>query len=366
MGLDSTSIDSGSADFNGNTAGSIEAWVHTEIYSQSSTQTTIQYTFGFDQGVSYSDTQDFYASIDGDVVYDETFTNNKSGGSYRFYRTNRTYNRPAYGSSWGTHEARAQVSGIYNGPTSNTGTEQVDTKVEDKAGTVLGPPTSLNATWASSSSINYNWNDPISSGIGPAPTSMYIEVNKSSSFVSPFAYYADVGNVNAKNVTGLERATTYYARVKALNSVGWGAWSATEAFSTEATVPDTQGAPSVSAPTSSGFTVSFSTPNNGGSAITSYVTQVSADNFVTSYTYTGSSPRVITGRLPGVKYRARTAAINAIGQGNWSAASAEIQTLGGVKIWTGSAWGEGIVRLWDGSAWKVCIVRKWNGSGWVV
>lgn len=370
MALTSTSKDYQDADFYASKAGGIRAWVYTEVSSESSTQRTIKYIFGFDQDNTYSDNQDFYASIDGTIVYDETINNSKGAGSYYFYTTTRTYNKPAYGSSSGEHEARAQVSGIYDGPTSNTGTHTVDTKVPAKAGTVLGAPKNLVVTYKTSTQINYDWEWPDTDGVGPDPSSFWLQVATDSGF-SNLVYNADVGSGSYKNVTGLNRATTYYARVRAINSVGSGSWSSTKSETTNATVPDQQAAPAVMSPTSSGFTVDWAAPNNGGSALTSYDIQISRDNFATVEQqingFVGSS-RVMTGLAPGVKYRARTRANNAVGSGAWSGASAEIQTLGGVKIWTGSAWGEGIVRMWDPTSgtWKVVIVRKWNGSAWVV
>lgn len=368
MSLTASSKSKASADFDGNKAGGIETWVYTEVESQTSTQTTIRFIFGFDQDQTYSDTQDFDAWISGDSVYSSTFSNTKGADSWQFYETTRTYNRGAYGTATDYHSARARVDGIYNGPTSDTGTHDTTTGVPAKAGTVLGAPGSLNSSAITSSSITYTWTDAASSGIGPATDGVYIEVSTSPTFAAgTFAYYGAIGNVNSKVVTGLNKATTYYARVKAHNTVGYGAWSSTEAATTLATVPDTQAAPTVSTPTASGFTVGFVAPGNGGSAITSYEQQVSLDDFATvAASFTGTSPKVLTGLLPGKKYKARTRAVNGVGGASWSPASAEIQTLGGVKVWTGSAWGEGIVRVWDGTAWRVCIVRKWNGSSWVV
>lgn len=366
MALTASAHSKADSDFDGNKAGGIETWVYTEVESQTSTQTEIRYIFGFDQDQTYSDTQDFDAWIDGSSVYSSTFSNTKGADSWQYYTTTRTYTRPAYGSPTVYHDARAQVDGIYNGPTSNTGTHDITTGVPAKAGTTLGAPTSFADDAKTSSSITYGWAAPPSAGIGPPVIDYKLQVSTDSGF-STLVYNADVGNVLSKTVTGLNRATTYYARVQAQNSVGYGTWSATDGTTTNATVPDTQAAPTVSTPTSNGFTVNFSAPNNGGSAITSYEQQVSLDNFATvAASFSGTSPKVLTGLLPGKKYRARTRAVNSIGAGAWSPASAEIQTLGGVKIWTGSAWGEGIVRVWDGSTWKVCIVRKWNGSSWVV
>lgn len=366
MSITASSQSKATADFDGNKAGGIEVWAWSGVESQTSTQTTIRYIWGFDQDQTYSDNQDFDAWLDGDNVYSATLTNNKGSDSWQYYTTTRTYNRPAYGSAAGTHTGRGRIDGIYNGPTSDTTSHTFDTTVPAKAGTVLGPPGSLAYTNRTSSSISYSWNDPTSSGIGPAPSDFTFQVATDSGFTN-LVYNSDIGNVNSKTITGLNRATTYYARVRAQNSVGYGSWSSTLAVTTLATVPDTPAAPTVSNATSSGFTVAWTAPNNGGSAITSYNIAISDDDFATWVAYSDTvSPLVINDLDPGVKYKARVEAVNAIGDGLYSASSAEIQTLGGVKIWNGTIWGEGIVRVWDGTSWKVCIVRKWNGTAWIV
>lgn len=366
MAITASSKSKATADFNGNKAGGIEVWAWSGVESQTSTQTEIRYIWGFDQDQTYSDNQDFDAFLDGDNVYSATLTNNKGPDSWQYYTTTRTYNRPAYGSAAGTHTGRARITGIYNGPESDTESHTFDTTVPAKAGTTLGAPGSFDADAKTSTSITYGWTAPSSSGIGPAAIDYKLQVARDSGFTD-LVYNSDVGNVLSKTVTGLTRATTYYARVQAQNSVGYGTWSSTEATTTDATVPDTMAAPTVSNATTSGFTVAWVAPNNGGSAITQYNVQVSSDNFATSTTFNDTaSPLVITTLAPGKKYKAKVRAVNAIGSGVYSAASAEIQTLGGVKVWSGSAWNEGIVRVWNGTAWQVVVVRKWNGSTWVV
>lgn len=368
MGLSASSHSKASSDFDGNLAGHIEAWVWTGVNSQTTTQTLIDFVFGFQQTQTYSDSQDFDAWINGASVYSSTFTNDKGSDEWQFYSTTKTYNRPAYGSADVYQDARCQIDGIFDGPTSNTGTHDITTKVPAKAGVVLGAPGSFVSSLVTSSSMRYTWTAPASAGIGPAPSGYILQVALDAGFAS-LVYNANVGNVLLKDLTGLSRATAYYARVLAVNSVGNGAWSGTNGTSTLPTVPDTMAAPTVSAATTAGFTVAFVAPNNGGSAITSYTIVVSKDNFATvAATFTGvtSSPKVLTGLSPGVKYKARIAAVNSVGAGINSASSAEIQTLGGVKVWNGTAYIEGIVRIWTGTTWQVVVVRKWNGTSWVV
>lgn len=368
MGLTASSHSKASSDFDGNLAGHIEAWVWTGVNSQTTTQTLIDYVFGFQQTQTYSDSQDFDAWINGSSVYSSTFTNSKGSDEWEFYSTTKTYNRPAYGSATQYQTARCQVDGIYDGPTSDTGTHNITTGVPAKAGVVLGAPTALANTAQSSSSLTFTWTDAASSGIGPATDNITFQLATDPGFTA-LVVNGDIGNLNSYTPTGLNKATTYYARVRAHNSVGYGAFSSAVGATTQATVPDTMSAPTVGTPATAGFTVTFTAPPNGGSAITSYTIEVSKDNFATiAATFTGVtvSPKVLTGLLPGTKYRARIKAINAVGSSAVSATSAEIQTLGGVKVWNGSAFIEGIVRSWNGSAWVVVVVRKWNGSAWVV
>jgi hypothetical protein len=368
MSLTASSKSKGIADFDGNLAGHIETWVWTGVDSQTTTQTTIRYVFGFQQTSTYSDNQDFDAWINGSNVYSSTFLNNKGSDEWQFYETTKTYGRPVYGQPDEYQTARCRVDGIFDGPTSDTGTKSITTKVPSRVGTVLGAPTGAYWAAASSSTLTFNWSDPSSGGIGPVPDNMWVQLATDPGFVNLVAN-GYVGNVNTWTATGLPRASTYYFRVRAHNSVGDGAFSGAVGATTSPTVPDTMSAPTVLTPTTDGFSVQFVAPNNGGSAITSYEIQVSKDNFATiAATVTGvtSSPRALTGLSPGTKYRARVRAINGQGGASWSASSAEIQTLGGVKVWNGSAWIEGIVRTWDGTSWKVVVVRKWNGSSWVV
>ena len=368
MALSSTSHSASDADIVSSTAGSIRSWVSTDITNAGTHSYDIKYVFGITQTSTYNDNQDFDAWIDGVNVYSGTVLNNKGSGSYKYYEEIVNYPRPVYGQPAENYTARAQVTGIFDGPTANTGTQNTDHDTPARAGTYPPPATGMYVSALTSSTITWNWTPPNMLGIGPAVTSYNMQIFTDPSLVN-LVYNANIGNVTSFQATGLAKATSYWARVQPVNSVSGGTWNSLVGATTSATVPDTMAAPTVSAATTSGFTVAFVAPGNGGSAITSYEIQLSTDNFSTVHsTITGvtSTPRVITGLSPGVKYKARVRAVNAIGGASWSASSAEIQTLGGVKVWNGSAWIEGIVRSWNGSAWVVVVVRKWNGSSWIV
>jgi predicted phage tail protein len=126
-------------------------------------------------------------------------------------------------------------------------------------------------------------------------------------------------------VTGLNNGTAYIFRVRAVNDVGPGAWSLPPYPSaTPATVPD---APTeVTAKRGNGQAeVSWTAPADGGSLITSYKVQYSADGGTTwapgpldpPITAT-ASPTDVPGLTNGTPYMFRVRAVNDVGPGAWS------------------------------------------------
>jgi hypothetical protein len=364
---------SASVDFYGEKNGttpSIQSWVASELQSQDATTTTVLYTFGFSTTGTYSDTQQFTAWHNGAQKYDASMANNQSGGKYKFYSFSAVHSRPAYGAASNYATARCRVTGIYNGDgTTDTETHNCTTPVPARAGSVLGAPTGLWGSPQSSSQINFYWNAPASSGIGPAATNYALQVSTDPGF-STSVYWKEVGNVTGIAIPGLARNTTYYARVAAQNSIGWSPYSGASAGATTShAAPDTPPAPTISNPTTDGFTVNITPPAYGGSGITSYTVQISKDDFVSAEkTVTGvvGTSYLVTGLQAGVVYKARVLAVAGSGSSAYSPASNALQTIGGVKYWNGTSWANGIVYEWNGSSWKTALVKKWNGSSWSV
>ncbi len=123
------------------------------------------------------------------------------------------------------------------------------------------------------------------------------------------------------SITGLTNGTVYQVRVRAGNSVGDGAWSAS-ASEYPSTTPGVPGAPTLTVRDLS-LGVSWSAPSsNGGSAVTGYKvgrcsTSCGTDTNWTVATLTGTSA-TLGGLTNGTAYQVRVAATNRGGDSAWS------------------------------------------------
>jgi hypothetical protein len=136
-------------------------------------------------------------------------------------------------------------------------------------------------------------------------------------------------------VTGLTGGTAYTFDVAATNSVGTGSYSTRSGSVTPTAAPTAPGAPA--APTATAgdaqATVTWAAPaNTGGSAITSYDVQVrTGTTVVRTVTGVAATPTstVVTGLTNGTAYNFRVRAVNAVGPGGYSAASANVTPRAG-------------------------------------
>lgn len=168
--------------------------------------------------------------------------------------------------------------------------------------TVPGKPTITGLT-PGNGQVYVEYSAPASNG-GRAITGYSIQYssNGGSTWSSP----VDSGNDLNHTVTGLSNGTGYVFRVYARNIGGDGLVSDTSSSSTPRTVPDQVGTPTSSAGDRR-FTISWSAPGNGGSAITGYRVQYSTDNgnswtgdattTSTSYTFTLENQTSYVGRV---------------------------------------------------------------------
>lgn len=156
------------------------------------------------------------------------------------------------------------------------------------------------------------------------------------------------------NVSGLASGTTYYFRVKATNSVGDSAsWSTTVSATTVVNGPSAPTSVSYASLSQTGFQVSWGAPvSNGGSAITGYDIQRSADGSFSSPVTASpsSSPYTYSTLTPGTVYFVRVRAKNATANGAWSAAI-QVRTYSEVHVGNGSAFGNTYVWVGNGTSW---------------
>jgi N,N-dimethylformamidase beta subunit-like, C-terminal/Domain of unknown function (DUF4082)/Fibronectin type III domain/Bacterial Ig domain len=194
--------------------------------------------------------------------------------------------------------------------------------VTPTAPTAPGAPTGVTAT-AGDSTATVSWTAP--SNGGSAITSYTVTPFIGSAAQTPVTV---TGNPPATSttVTGLTDGTTYTFTVSATNAIGTGPASAPSNAVTP-TGPTAPGAPTGVTATAgdSTATVSWTAPNNGGSAITSYtVTGYVGSTPQAQVTVTGSPPATsttVTGLTNGTTYTFTVSATNAIGTGPASAAS---------------------------------------------
>ncbi|MCK8604329.1 CAP domain-containing protein [Desulfoferrobacter suflitae] len=180
-----------------------------------------------------------------------------------------------------------------------------------------------NGATVSTTSITFSWTTPTGS-----PTQYQLQVSTSSSFSST-VYDSSAITDTSWTLSGFPNTgTTYYWRVRAYNSSGWGPWSGTRSFinGSSTSVP---GAPSLSSPangaTVSTTSITFSWTTPTGSP-TQYQLQVSTSSSFSSTLYDSSTITVTSWTLSGfpntgTTYYWRVRAYNSSGWGPWSGTS---------------------------------------------
>ncbi len=213
-----------------------------------------------------------------------------------------------------TYRIRA-VNSVGNGGWSN----------EDSATTDNSAPaavTDLAATTASSSAISLTWTAPVNNG---AAITSYTLQSKTGS-----GNFADVSTTigasdTAYTHTGLAATTIYTYRIRAVNSVGDGAWSNEPSAATGTAPPSAITNLSATKDATNGATeidLAWSAPSPNGAAITSYTLQrkTGSESFANVSTTIGASATSYsdTGLTPATEYTYRIRAANSVGPAGWS------------------------------------------------
>ena len=174
----------------------------------------------------------------------------------------------------------------------------------------------VDSVW--SSGVVVDWVSPYDGGA--VITDYVVEVSADAG-VSWSVVPHVVSSASSMTVTGLRAGGSYLVRVAAVNSVGVSEF-AVVGFVTPATVPDVPGGVRVSDVSSTGVLLVWDAGFNGGSAITDYVVEVSADAGV-SWSVVPHDPFVsqafrVSGLTRATGYVFRVAAVNRIGVSGFS------------------------------------------------
>jgi subtilisin family serine protease len=178
------------------------------------------------------------------------------------------------------------------------------------------------AAGVGSGQVKLSWTAPSANGATMTDYVVEISTNQSS-----WATIADgVSTATTLTINGLTNGTPYWFRVSAKNSVGTGPTSATTS-ATPVTLPAApSGLTAAVAPAagvgSGEVKLSWSAPNDGGTAITDYVLERSVDqqSWVTvADGVSTATSHTVTGLTNGTLYVFRVSAKNAVGTGSTSA-----------------------------------------------
>lgn len=208
----------------------------------------------------------------------------------------------------------ASISGSFLGGTpSVTRTWQVPAR---PANVPTQPGISISSVTSSSARVNVSAADGRGSGI----VEYQSQISTSSNFAS--VYFQWGGGTG--DMLGLPAATTFYARTRARNGVGWGAWSGTVSFRTGATIPTVPQNVSISNVGQDSAKLNFANPaSNGGSPLSTFNIQYATNSGFTTGVKNfddSTTPADLNNLTPGTQHWARVRAVNGVGPGPWSAA----------------------------------------------
>ncbi len=191
--------------------------------------------------------------------------------------------------------------------------------------TTPGSPSNISGS-IGNSQVSLTWTAP--SVNGGVAVSDYIIQFSSNSGSSWSTYIDGTSTVTNTTVTGLVNGTSYLFRVAAVNSAGAGNYSLNSSILTPKGPPTPPWGLTGTAGNAQVQLTWLAPENNGGSPITDYILQRSADNGISWSTFNdGSSVNTngtITGLSNGTAYIFRVAATNTLGTGDYSEPSTSL------------------------------------------
>lgn len=117
--------------------------------------------------------------------------------------------------------------------------------------------------------------------------------------------------------------------------------------------------------------LSWTTPDNNGSALDNYTLQQSTTSSSTGFStiFTDSTVPLstsynATGLAANTQHWFRVLASNGVGNSAYSTVKTAT-TLGGIaRVWNGTAFVSATAKVWNGTAWVDAQARVWNGTEW--
>ena len=125
-------------------------------------------------------------------------------------------------------------------------------------------------------------------------------------------------------ITGLTALTTYYYRLSAANSAGWGAWGSWKSFTTLSDAPNDMAAPTFSSITDTSFRASWVAPAMNGATFVNYRYEVSLTDAFATLVASGTTTAHfvdVTGVISGTRYYVRVRANATPNNGGYGLAS---------------------------------------------
>ncbi|MGO1312911.1 MAG: fibronectin type III domain-containing protein, partial [Brevibacterium aurantiacum] len=239
--------------------------------------------------------------------YYRTERTTKSARSRRFTVSNRG---GVY--YWRVRGYAKRLAGLGNGWSDWSPSVRIDLP----SGIPSAPSSAINGV--SSEAINFTWGT--ASGNGESVSGYQVQRASNSSFSSRVGTVTTSSSARSYRFGGLNRATTYYFRVRARTEGGYGSWSRVRSATTKPTVPSTPRRFVVN-PRSNGAVVGIgwvAPSDNGGRSVSRYeiIRWSSRGSVLKRYSYSASTTHTeISGLTPGATYLWSMRAINSVGKG---------------------------------------------------